>query len=438
MCTVVASGDVKAECQARYAALRALGMRAGFLFMNFFLIIMNLYLLKPASRSLFLETMGADRLPYAWFGTALGMILLLSFYHRLVKHHNRFFIVLGSCILFAVILIGFRALISFNKAAAATGFLIFVDMSSVILVEQFWSLTNSIYTTGQGKNWYGFIGTGGLVGGVVGGAFAALMIKYTALKTPDLLLVAAAILFVIAGLTSWMAHLGLYCEAETFNRRYQATNSGWRLIGHNRYLFLITVVLLLAQLASPLVEYQFLKTVESSYPIQEPRTAFLSMFFSILGLISIAVNLGLTPLIHRKFGVIAGLLVQPLALGFFSWVFLLSPTLLMGAAAKISDRGLSYSINRASKELLYVPTDPIMIYQAKAWIDMFGYRIFKAIGSLLVLLFTQWPPAVIGVGQLSWLTLVICTLWMGAIAFLSRDYHVILQGASPHESTPNL
>ena len=435
---MIESNDVKAECQARYVALRTLGMRAGFLFTNFFLIIMALYLLKPASRSLFLETMGADQLPYAWLGTALGMIVLISFYHRLVEHHNRFFIVLGSCVLFATLLIGFRALISVHKAAAATGFFIFVDIIGVILVEQFWSLTNSIYTTGQGKNWYGFIGTGGLVGGVLGGAFAALLIKYTPLKTPDLLLVAAAILFGIAGLTSLMDRLGLYCEAEMFYQHSRATGSGWRVLGHNRYLFLIATILLLAQLASPLVEYQFLKTVETSYPIQEPRTAFLSMFFSILGIVSIAINLGLTPFIHKKLGIIAGLLIQPLAMGIFSWVFWLSPTLLTGAATKISDRGLSYSINRASKELLYVPTDPILIYQAKAWIDMFGYRIFKGLGSVLVLLFTKWPPVEIAVGQLSWITLIICTIWMGAIAVLSRDYKLVLQRSSSYVSTPGM
>ena len=430
---MIEQNEVKTECHARYRALRMLGMRAGFLFANFFLIIMALYLLKPASRSLFIETMGADQLPYAWLGTALGMLILISFYHRLVERHNRFLIVLGSCLLFAALLVVFRALLTVHKAAAATAFFIFVDISGVILVEQFWSLTDSIYTTTQGKSWYGVIGTGGLAGGVLGGAFAAFLIKYTALRTPDLLLVASGILITIAGMTLLMARLGLYCEAEKLHQKGREAGGGWRVIGHSRYLLLITIILLLAQLASPLVEYQFLKTVELSYPLQEPRTEFLSMFFSMLGVISITINLGLTPLIHKKLGVIAGLLVQPLAMGIFSWAFFLTPTLLMGATTKISDRGLSYSINRASKELLYVPTDPVLIYQAKAWIDMFGYRIFKAFGSVVVLLFTQWSPIAVSVSQLSWVTLVICGLWIAAIGVLSRDYKLVLQRSLSYE-----
>ena len=105
---------------------------------------------------------------------------------------------------------------------------------------------------------------------------------------------------------------------------------------------------------------------------------------------------------------------------------MLQPTLTMIAATKIGDRGLSYSINRASRELLYIPIDPVMIYQAKAWIDMFGYRLFKVAGSLLILLSTQWLPIKLTLVQLSWLTLVICGTWIVAIVILRRDYHLVL------------
>ena len=141
-----------------------------------------------------------------------------------------------------------------------------------------------------------------------------------------------------------------------------------------------------------------------------------------MGLLSIGINLVITPLIHRVFGAIVGLLVQPLLISLFAWCFLFRPTLFFGSAGKISDRGLSYSINRASKELLYVPIDPVIIYQAKAWIDMFGYRLFKVSGSLLILLFTQWLPVTIGIAQLSWISVVICSAWVALIMVLRQQY----------------
>lgn len=286
----------------------------------------------------------------------------------------------------------------------------------VVIVEQFWSLTNSIYSTQKGKAWYGLVGTGGLIGGVIDGGAAAATIKYTPLQTPDLLLVVAII---ILALTALMGRVGIYCEVDGTGSPTE-TRGGWKALARSRYLLLIAALLLLAQLASPLVEYQFLNTVEMSHPELEARTAFLSIFFGLLGLISIAVNLGLTPLVHKYLGVIAGLMI-----GLCSWGFLLHPSLLLGSATKISGGGLSYSINRASKELLYVPIDTVLIYQAKAWIDMFGYRMFKIFGSLLILMFTRWLPITVSVPQLSWLVILICGLWIRLIMILRRDYRLV-------------
>jgi len=418
------AGEVKKEPEqgaAREPNLRTLQVRACFLFLNFLLIIMALYQLKPASRSLFIEFLGADRLPYVWIGTAVVMGVLISWYHRLVGRYSRVRVVFGSCFLFSALLVLFRLLFNRPHPATATAFYIFVDILGVVLVEQFWSLTNSIYSTREGKAWYGFIGTGGLLGGVIGGGAAALLLKYTPLQTPDLLLVAAGTILLILLLTWVMGRLGIYREVE--NRGHPTRfKGGWRVLQQNRYLLLIAGILLLAQLVDPIVEYQFLKTVEAQFTELEARTTFLSAFFGVLGMVSIAVNLGLTPLVHRYLGVIAGLAVQPLALSICSLGFLARPTLLFGVAAKISDRGLSYSINRASKELLYVPIDSVLIYQAKAWIDMFGYRLFKIFGSFVILAFTQWLPIAISVPQLSWFTVGICLLWIVLIAAIRRDY----------------
>lgn len=105
----------------------------------------------------------------------------------------------------------------------------------------------------------------------------------------------------------------------------------------------------------------------------------------------------------------------------FAGVFL-HPGLSAGALLKISDRGLAYSIGRASRELLYIPIDPVRIHRAKAWIDMFGYRLFKGLGSVLVLASTQWLPASLGAASLSWITVTICLAWLAVIAALRGEY----------------
>lgn len=194
------------------------------------------------------------------------------------------------------------------------------------------------------------------------------------------------------------------------------------MIVGNHYLVLVVAALLLAQVIAPLVEYQFLHIIEDTYPEREARTAALSRFFSVLGGVSIAVNLVLTPLVLNCLGVLAGLLVQPLALAASTVGLMAHPTLIPAAIMKISDRGPSYSINRAAKELLYVPVEPLLMYQVKAWIDMFGYRQFKALGSVVIIVLGYVSVTGDGVEDLGWVVLAGCAVWMGVMVRLHREY----------------
>jgi AAA family ATP:ADP antiporter len=417
----------KDECIGKYMALRNLGIRSSFLFANFFLIITAFYQLKPASRSLFIESMGAKQLPYAWILTAVATILFISIYNRMVAKYSRINIVMGTCLTISIALVLYRFTLNFDNPATAIGLYVFVDIIGIVLVEQFWSLTNAIYSTREGKSWYGFVGTGGLIGGVAGGSIASFLISHTALETPDLLLTASATILIIFALTFAMGHMGIYCESSGSSPFKGINRKNLGKILRNRYLILIGSTLLFAQIVSPLIEYQFLSTIETAFPDQEARTAYLSLFLSVMSLFSIGINLGITPIIHRIFGTIAGLIIQPVMITCCSMFFMMAPTNFLISATKISDRALSYSINRASKELLYVPFEPVIIYQAKAWLDMLGYRLFKVLGSFIILLATQWLPISMSIVQLSWLTIALCSIWFFLVMALRRGYRIMVK-----------
>lgn len=405
-------------------------VRCVLLFTNFFLIIAALYHLKPASRSIFISELGSDYLPYVWIATAIALGLIIGIYHGLVARHSRIHVVLGSCGIVIAGLVGFYLNLGDSGFVQAFTFYIFVDMLSVILVEQFWSLTNTIFSTADGKRWYGLIATGGLLGGVAGGSASSVLITRLHLETIDLLLVAAGIIGLLMLLTLLMGRLGLYREQAGVRDNGDAPHGDWRAILRHRYLFLIAAILLLAQIVEPLIEYQFMKVVEANIAGREERTAYLGAFFSVLSAVAIGINLLITPLVHRWLGALGGLFAQPLAVIAGSFWYMSQATLQAGAFLKIADRGLSYSINRASKELLYVPIDPLLIFRAKAWIDMFGYRLFKVLGSLLILLLTQWLPWTLNAAQLGWLVLGVCLLWMLALARLGGEYRGVLAKAA--------
>ncbi len=395
--------------------------RALALFSNFFLVILAYYQVKPASRSLYLEHFTAAQLPYIWIASALVLALLMPVYAALLSRHSRIRIVVGSCLLFAVLLLGFSRWI--GGPVAAAGFYILVDIFSVILVEQFWSLTNSAFASGEGRRWYGLIGSGGLAGGLAGGQLANVLISGVGLATVDLLVVAALLVTLIALFSGAMAHWGLYNEppAAPAPPGLPAAPRTWDWL-RNRYLLTITAILLLAQIVEPIIEFQFMQYVSQEFVTRDERTAFLSRFLSILGGVALAINLLMTPLILRWAGAIGGMLLQPACLLLGSCGFLLSPGLVSGAVLKIGDRGLSYSINRAAKELLYVPVDPILIFKAKAWIDMFGYRAFKVIGSLLILTCTEWTGWLLNPAAYSPGVMLIACVWIGLVLSVRRPY----------------
>ncbi len=404
--------------------------RASLLFANFFFIMLAYYQIKPASRSLFIGQLGADRLPYVWIGTALILGIIIGGYHRLVARYSRLGLVLGSLVLSMLALMAFRALPTTQSAAAALAFYIFVDIFGVVLVEQFWSLTNSLYDSEQGKRWYGFLSTGGILGGLLGAGAATFVLKHTVLTTPDLLLVAVGILALSVTINLALARHGVFRAAAATPMVVSEPRAPRRLL-RDRYLLLVCATVLLAQVVEPLVEYEFMKMVERSYTELDARTGFISWLFSTMGLVSILVNLAITPVVHRYLGVVAGLMTQPLSLLLCTFGFVVNPSLALGSAMKISDRGLSYSINRASKELLYIPINPIRSSRAKAWIDMFGYRVFKVIGALLILLLTGWLPLEAGLVGLGWLTMAVCVVWLVTIAYLAREY----RGLYAHPAT---
>ena len=147
----------------------SLGTRAAILFSNFFLIILAYYQVKSASRSLLIEYWGASNLPYVWIASALILLVFISIYNRLVERYSRLNVVLGSCLLFIIMMAGFRILLDLMPTAASIGFYIFVDIISVILVEQFWSLTDTVTRQDEVRRSYWFVSSGGLVGSIAGG-----------------------------------------------------------------------------------------------------------------------------------------------------------------------------------------------------------------------------------------------------------------------------
>jgi AAA family ATP:ADP antiporter len=131
----------------------------------------------------------------------------------------------------------------------------------------------------------------------------------------------------------------------------------------------------------------------------------------------------LTPFIHRKCGIMVGLLFLPVALLLGSAGFYVQPILAVSAIMIGAEAAFAYSINQASKEILYVPLDRTAKYKGKAFIDMFVFRAGKAIGATLVLSYSLW---LVHSGFthrfLMGISIVLLVIWLLSVAMAGRAF----------------
>ncbi|NND58834.1 MAG: hypothetical protein HKN49_01055, partial [Gammaproteobacteria bacterium] len=254
-------------------------LKAFLLALNLLFIIVSYYTVKTASRSIILEDAGSAILPYIWIGSALLMIFLVPVYQWVCNHVSRFTLLFATLLATIFSMLVFWVALQTPTITEAALFYGFSDIISVVIVEQFWSLTNSEFRTHGARRWYGIIGSGGLIGGLLGAVLAAQLIERFGLSTNDLLLVATLFIGVILATSIYLRSTAMFDESPATSADGPAPTPA-QVTSENSYLLLVAVILLLAQLASPFIEYQFMTLVGDQFTDQDERTVYLSHIFA--------------------------------------------------------------------------------------------------------------------------------------------------------------
>jgi AAA family ATP:ADP antiporter len=130
-------------------------------------------------------------------------------------------------------------------------------------------------------------------------------------------------------------------------------------------------------------------------------TNSLSFVFSLLGTSAIirALGLRLTLLLFPSLCLVVIIMVR-----FY-------PTLNVVFFAMILLKGNSYALNNPTKEMLYQPTSASVKYKAKSWIDIFGARGSKALGSVVTNAFSYSADALVANGSLVGMAVASFLIW---------------------------
>jgi AAA family ATP:ADP antiporter len=191
---------------------------------------------------------------------------------------------------------------------------------------------------------------------------------------------------------------------------------GARIVASSRYLLAIAAIVLLYEIVSQVLDYQY-STASEALEGANATQAFFGQVGTIAGIVSVITQFFLVSFIIRTFGLTTALLTLPVVMALASGVYLAAPVLTAAALLTISDNAFSYSVNQTARETLFVPTPPDVKYKARAFINMFIQRFGKSIAILMALGLSAVPVA-----SLSLLALVVIAIWIVFAVYAGRGF----------------
>jgi AAA family ATP:ADP antiporter len=118
--------------------------------------------------------------------------------------------------------------------------------------------------------------------------------------------------------------------------------------------------------------------------------------------------------------------VLPVSLGTTAIIILLNKALWASSVARVSDSALRYSLDKTTRETLFLPLSAEVKLKAKAFVDVVADRfIGKGIGSVVLLLAIQWLK--LTWWQLSFFSLVYCVLWLALTRRAKKEYLAVFK-----------
>jgi len=408
--------------------------RVFYLFLFFFFVIAVFWTLKPLKTSEVVKSFSLDYYPLIKQGLVLVIPLVIMGYAFLSSFLSRVKLVYFFCAVFIILdIVFFFAFQYANFAWVKIAFFYYVDAYVTIMVTMFWTFVNDINNSESAKKVYWIVGTGGLLGGILGSSIAGWASHFLG---SHIMLVAAIFTLPIVFFVTFIEN-GLRkqfgpaigtkpaCANKKDQPGYSEFYEGVTTVFKSKYLICVLLVVGLYEIISTIIDYQFNAFASVRFETAMDFSSFQGKLFFWAQVAALVVQLLLTPFIHKNYGVLTGLMFLPLALFVGSLAFLVSPLLFIIVFIIGSEAALAYSINQASKEILYVPLDETSKYKGKAFIDMFGLRFFKTVGATILLFYTLHLQHIGFTSDFLMGTVVVLILvWFNAIFYAGHKFKV--------------
>jgi AAA family ATP:ADP antiporter len=435
------------------------GVTALLLALNVLLLLCAYYMLKIVREALILSHEGAVVKSYVAAGQALLLLVLVPAYGALADRLPRRRLLNAVSGFFILCLMGFWA-VAHAGVPVGVPFFLWVGIFNLMIVAQFWSFANDLYTKDQGERLFPIVAFGASLGAVVGSLLTKRLIPLVGV--PQLLLVAAALLAIAAVLSHYVdARERRHAEAGIPHRfttaavpaatgEYEVVTRGekkavtlsrsglpprpgtFRLVFGDRYLLLIALMILVLNWVNTTGEYILSSTLtaaakaavakEATGVLSEAEFigAFYSQFNFVVSTVGILLQLFVVSRLFKYFGVQVAVLVAPILamIGYPAIAFF--PVLSVVRAVKIAENANDYSLQNTVRNVLFLPTSREQKYKAKQVIDSFFVRIGDVLSAVLV--FVGTSQLRFGTSQFAKVNVVLALCWLVLAVLVGRAY----------------
>ena len=374
-------------------------------------------LLETARDALFLARMPISRLPWMYLLIVVFALMLskLEFLHARTRAG-----VAGSLFVASIVTSSFWFVLAPESRTPLVLYSLYLwtGVFGSWAMVQVWTLLGRAYTMIQAKRLYGFIGSGAVLGGVLGAMLARFLIGFFSARAAVLF---AALLFATAALPSCFLEkdesdadpkvIASKPLARSLTKPMRATMG---MLREFTFVRRVLGLVLLSTITVTLADFLFKAEVAKAFTSTKDLGTYLSTFYAITNTIALLGQVFVAPWIFRHLGVQRALLVFPGALFASAIGLVASGGALRGTVVmKALDGALRYSLHKTSMELLLVPVPDLIRERAKPIVDLVGVRGGQALASLFIIGLVACSlsqPTVLGclilLLSLSWIVLV--------------------------------
>ena len=407
------------------------GRLVGLLFLYSFLVGMTRVFTFMPTQAIFLDRYSSSTLPWVYILAAVSTVAVGAIYLKLGNYISIPKLVLYNFILLGIItgLLWYSLTIKGMKWPALAAFSWFFLVFSLTSLG-FWNIASKLFNVRQGKRLFALVTTGEVIAYAVGGSATGTLLKF--LKTDQLLSISTASLFICAVLVWQFGKIYSEHFPSVQSQTVKVNKKNLKkTLKFDSYMVLLLIYFATSELMYFIVDNAFNAALEKNYSSAAEIASILGLYTSIAAITGLIVRSFLMGHLIGQFGIGIAILALPTVvlvgatLVVSAELFLLAPIVFW---AMFSTRVLEKVFRGVQSSSLVTLYKPLMNRAVQTQNFMEGLAIPFAGGIAGLFLLFMHHFFVIDTVSLSYMLIVVCSLWLIISVMVHRNYVKLLPG----------